>query len=214
MLKALLLTLLLASAFNSSIAQAQADTAFHKLNKLFTTGDFDGDKKPDTLYQHNYSRLQKAEIMYAPDPEKTDWDSVVKWFYRQQADVFLKMSGGSIPVLHLGTAQGLYCLINIGDINHDGKDEVALVADFCDYSNVNSCKIYSLCHNRWTLLKEFGIHEAAFSFTGNRMPLFKDIKGFLEKQGGKWKYADYNQNDFNTAEEVGSMKILALKRCL
>lgn len=186
---------------------------FHKLEKLFVTGDFDGDKKRDTLYQHNYSRLEKKEIDFAPDPMKVEWDEVIQWFYEQESDVNLKLNKKNAEVLHLGIAQGLYCLITIGDTNKDGKDEIVLVTDRCDLSRVNTCAIYTLCKGKWQLLKEFDIFEGAFDWEGGTKPNFSSIPGFLELQNHIWKYSDYNQNDFDTAAEVGQMKVLKLGKC-
>lgn len=115
----------------------------HKLNKLFVVGDFDGDGKQDTTFQHNYSRLTRAEIENSADPFQNEYDTVIKWFYEQDTDLYLRINKTKHDTLHLGTAQGLYCLINIGDNNADGKDEIAFVIDFLDFSRVNSCKIYS-----------------------------------------------------------------------
>lgn len=183
------------------------------LDKLFVIGDFDGDKKQDTLYQHNYSKLTKSEIKFAPDPYQNDWDQVINWFYKQEANVYLNMNNNLRSKLDLGAAQGLYCLINIGDNNHDGKDEIALVMDKLDYSNINTCKIFSLCNNQWTLLKEFGIHEDAFNFTTKKMPVFTQIKDYLEKISGEWVYKDYSQNEYDRAEDVGKMLPLELNKC-
>ena len=186
----------------------------HKLEKLFIIGDFDGDKKVDTIFQHNFSRLEKKEIDFAPNPMKTDWDEVVKWFYNQDADVNLKLNQNNDNILHLGTAKGLYCLINIGDNNKDGKDEIAFVIDKLDESRTNTCKIYTLCNGKWQLLKEFGILEDAFDWKkGETQPKFNSIIGYLEKQNGTWNYLDYNQTEYDSADEVGKMKILKLNKC-
>ncbi len=185
----------------------------HKLEKLFVVGDFDGDEKQDTIFQHNYSRLTKTEIDYSADPFQNEWDTVVKWFYDQGADLYLVINKSNQDTLHLGTAQGLYCLINIGDNNADGKDEIALVIDYLDFSMVNSCKIYSLCKDNWTLLKQFGVHEDAFSFTSEKAPIFDNIKDYLEKQNGKWVYNDYLQDGYEKQENVGKMLTLKLDRC-
>lgn len=185
----------------------------HKLKKLFVVGDFDGDGIKDTIFQYNFSQLTKTEIDNAADPFQNDWDAVVKWFYDQDADVNLTLNKNNSDTLHLGTAQGLYCLINIGDNNADGKDEIAFVVDCLDFSRVNSCKIYSLCNNKWMLLKQFGIHEDSFDFTTDEAPLFENIKGFLEKKNGNWFYKDYLQNSYDCEEEVGKMLKLKLDGC-
>jgi hypothetical protein len=202
-------------AVDNSIATKTTEDKIklHKLNKLFVAGDFDGDKKQDTVFQHNYSRLTKAEIENSADPFQNEWDTVVKWFYDQNADLYLTINKSDQDTLRLGTAQGLYCLINIGDNNADGKDEIALVVDNLDFSTVNSCEIYSLCKGKWTLLKQFGVHENAFHFTSDKAPLFGNIKEFLEKQNGKWIYKDYSQDGYENQDYVGKMFALKLDSC-
>src|SRR5690349_1694605 len=81
---------------------------FHKLNKLYVTGDFDGDSKNDTVFQHNFSKLQQTEIDSSPYAYKNNWDTVAKWFYDQQSDVYLTINKIAQDTLHLGVAQGLY----------------------------------------------------------------------------------------------------------
>lgn len=185
----------------------------HKLEKLFVVGDFDGDRNQDTIFQHNFSRLTQSEIEQAADPFQNEWDTVVKWFYDQDADLYLTINKSGKDSLSLGTAQGLYCLINIGDNNADGKDEIALVIDYLDFSRVNSCKVYSLCGDKWTLLKQFGIHEDAFNFTSEKAPLFKIIKEYLEFDNDKWVYKDYSQDGYDNSEDVGKMLPLKLDKC-
>lgn len=201
------------SETHTELSKKKPNENFLKLEKLFVEGNFDGDKKVDTIYQHNFSNLQKKEIDFAPNPMKTDWDEVVKWFYHQEADVTLTLNKKNSEILHLGTAQGLYCLINIGDNNNDGKDEIAFVIDKLDDSRTNTCKIYTICKGKWQLLKEFGIREDAFDWEGETQPKFNSIKGYLEKQNNAWMYLDNNQNEYETADEVGKMKVLKLDKC-
>lgn len=186
----------------------------HKLKKLFVVGDFVGDGKQDTVFQHNYSCLTRTEIEYSADPVQNEWDTVIEWFYDQDADVNLTINKNNKDTLHLGTAQGLYCLINIGDNNSDGKDEMALVIDYLDFSSVNSCKIYTSCNDKWTLLKQFKIHEEAFSFTSDKAPLVDNIKEYLEYENGKWVYKDYMQDLIQEdLKDVGKMSPLRLDKC-
>ena len=154
----------------------------HKLNKLFVVGDFDGDGVQDTVFQHNYSRFKKTEIVWSPEPSQNEWDVVIKWFYDHDADVYLSLNGKD--TLHLGAAQGLYCLINTGDNNADGKDEIAFVIDYLDFSRINSCKIYSFCNGQWALLKQFEVYEDAFDLISDAMPTFDCITDHLEKRNG------------------------------
>nr|WP_199000569.1 hypothetical protein [Flavobacterium sp. ASV13] len=195
--------------FNKTVnASKETDKkkSFHKLEKLFCIGDFDGDGKRDTIFQHNFSKLKKEEIENAPDPAKNEWEDIIKWFTRQDSDVYLAFNKTNQDTLHLGTAQGLYCLLNIGDINFDNKDEIAFVVDYLDFSNLNSCKIYSLCNGKWVELKQFNINESAFDFASTKI-IPSDIKDYLEKKDNKWFYRDNLQSD-------PKMQLLKLEKCL
>lgn len=175
------------------------------MEKLFCVGDFDGDGKRDTIFEHNFSKLKKEEIEYALDPAKNKWEDIIKWFSKQDSDVYLAFSKINQDKLHLGTAQGLYCLLNIGDTNFDGKDEIAFVVDNLDFSNLNSCKIYSLCKGKWVELKQFNIDESAFNFTSTKI-ISSGIKNYLEKKDNKWFYKDNLQNE-------PKMQLLKLNKC-
>lgn len=196
---------------SSTVSKTTDDNIkLHKLKKLFVVGDFNGDGKQDTIFQHNWSKLTKTEIEYSADPFQNDWDTVVKWFYDQDAEVYLTSNKSNQDTLRLGPAQGLYCLINIGDNNNDGKDEIALVVDVLDFSRVNTCEIYSLCKDKWTILKQFDVHEGSFDYTANKAPIFDNIKDHLEKRNNRWFYKD---NSHDKQEEVGKMFALKLDRC-
>lgn len=188
----------------SVLKKTETDT-FHKLGKLFCVGDFDGDGKRDTIFQHNFSKLKKEEIINAPDPAKNEWEDVVKWFMGQDSDVYLAFNKTKSDTLHLGTAQGLYCLINIGDNNFDGRDEIALVIDNLDFSNLNSCKIYSMCKGKWLELKQFNINESAFDMVEGAQNTFSDIPDYLEKKDNKWYYTDNLENE--------KMQLLKIEKC-
>ncbi len=184
----------------------------HPLRKLSVKGDFNGDGTKEILYQGNYSKVINAEIKNAPDPSFENWDDVVAWFYEQQSDVTLSFKGGR--KLHLGVGQGLYCLINVGDLNKDGRDEIALVVDRCDQSRVNTCFIYSYCKNSWVVLKSFEILEDAFDYVGSTAPNFKIIKDYLELKKGKWYYQDYNKIRYNSSSEaIQKLRRLVISKC-
>jgi len=186
---------------------------FHKLNKLYVVGDFDGDKKQDTLFQHTCSASTKKKIDSAPDPFHHEWYNVVQWLSRQDAAVYITMRTVKPDTLQLGFGARLYCLINIGDNNSDGREEIAVVTDYADFSNVNTCRIYSLCKGKWTVLKAFGVHESSFEFTGHKQPVFNKIRNFLEKQNGKWMYTSYEAGNFNRDKGEGKLQPLSVGKC-
>ena len=187
--------------------------AFQKLNKLFVVGDFDGDGIRDTVFQHTVSLRTGKEIVHTPDPFQHEWDNMVKWFDDQEAEVYLTMNIQNPDTLHLGFAQGLYGLINVGDNNADGRDEIALVIDHLDFSAVNSCKIFSLCKGQWTLLKQFGVLEDAFVLTDEQAHAFDQIAGFLENRNGKWMYRDYLPQEDVDQDGDENLAVLILDKC-
>lgn len=191
---------------SSTIVQKKAGhIILYKLKMNFCIGNFDGDGIRDTIFVHNFSKLLKADIENTPDPTKNEWDDVVKWYLRQDSDLYLFINKTKKQTLHLGRAQGLYCLLNIGDANFDGKDEIAFVVDYLDFSNLNSCKIYSFCQGKWVALKQFNVNESAFDFLSAQEPL-SGINNYLEKKGNQWYYRDNLQNDTK-------MQLLKLKKC-
>lgn len=198
-----------------SLLQQAGNEGFHPLTKLFVVGDFNGDHLLDTLKQSTYSALSNKEIEMAPDPFQHEWDTVVSWFYEQDANVCLTMGKWGKDSIRFGVAHGLYCLLNIGDNNKDGKDEVAVVVDWLDYTSVNRCRILSLCNDKWVILKEFYIHEDAFNFTNETRPVFAQINEYLEPSANGWLFNDYDEqfSDEANPDMIGKLRPLSIERC-
>ncbi|RZJ71801.1 hypothetical protein [Flavobacterium sp.] len=184
---------------------------YHKIRKLSITGDFDGDGKQDVLSEHFYSNVQKREISQTADPFQVEWETVIKWFYDQDVQHYIALDNPAKTELRLGNTHGLLCLINIGDENRDGKDEIALVPDLLDHTRSNTCTIYSLCDGKWQTLKQFDIYEGAFDFQGVQ-PVFNSVPDYLEKQNGRWVFHDYHA-DYDSAQDVGKLLPLKLGKC-
>ncbi len=185
------------------------NTFFH-LKKLSITGDFDGDGKIDTLCQNTINELTKQPIDSFPDSQ---WNSIENYFGLMNSDVQLFMSNKPNDTLHLGAGGSLYCLINIGDNNKDNKDEIAVVVDYYDFTNISTCVIYSLCGNKWNEIKSFKVFESAFDYEVDSMPNFKQINGYLEYRKNKWYYIDYT-DWFNAETDKDTiLKPLIIKKC-
>lgn len=184
---------------------------FKNQKTLSITGNFSG-KGEDILTAAITDSLGKP-LQRVPDPMKSDWDTLVRYYFRMGYYTTISLKTGTTPKLTF-TGQGVYCLINIGDNNNDGKDEIALVPDLPDYSNLNSCHIYSVCDGTWKKLFSFGIFEGAFDFTGDIGPAFKTIPDFFEKQGKSWEYRDYyNQDEYDSLTYLNQMKKLIIPNC-
>lgn len=196
-------------SLNTNNDRVLKNTFFH-LKKLSITGDFDGDGKVDTLSQNTINKQTKQPIDSFPDSQ---WNSIENYFWLMNADVQLFMSNKPCDTLHLGAGGSLYCLINIGDNNKDKKDEVAVVVDYYDLTNISTCVIYSLCGNKWKEIKSFKVFESAFDYEGDSIPNSKQINGYLEYRKNKWYYIDY-YDWFNAETDKDTMlKPLIIKKC-
>lgn len=186
--------------------------SFYKPDKLELKGDFDGNGTQDTLRELVYSSLRRMDMDSIPDPFQNDRDSVEAWLYDQNSEVQIIALEDT---LHLGLAQGLYCLINMGDNNKDGKDEVAVVLDSLDHSKTNACTIYSLCKGKWRPLRRFTIHEDAFDAMNDEgLERYSYIKGYLEQRNGKWLYSDYlSGQGMDSVSKVIKWQALQLPAC-
>ncbi len=181
-----------------------------KLESKSIIGDFDGDKKTDTLFEIHTSGDYKKVITEVPFID--EYDNMVDYYFKNSIRTSLKSSNNKIKNLDLGISFGVYCLINIGDNNNDKKDEIALVIDYCDYSSLNSCIIYSFCNNNWEIIKHFTINENSFDYIESEKLEPNKINNYLEKKDGKWFYADALEI-FRSYDTIMKMKRLKIKKC-
>lgn len=188
-----------------------------KLQTVSVIGDFDGDKQIDTLNQIYTSEDNPKPIHQVTfnNPKNIDYEyDKVNYYFKHRIQVDLKSNNPKINSLWLGICYGTFCLINVGDINHDGKDELAITIDYCDYSLPNSCNIYGYCNNEWKELHQFNINENAFTYGKSEVLDPNKIEKYLEKRNGKWYYLDYLEwfrDDSN--EKTTPMRPLKVKKC-
>lgn len=203
----LLLSIFLLVGFKHA---TKKEMQLEQLERKSIIGDFDGDKKADTLFEIHTSGEKDSIITEIPFID--DYDKTVDYYFKNSIRTSLKSSNKKIKELDLGTSFGVYCLINIGDNNNDRKDEIALVIDYCDFSNLNSCKIYSLCNNNWKMINHFSIHEAAFEYSEGEKLDPNIIGDYLQKKDGKWFYADALEV-LQSDDTIIKMKPLKIKKC-
>jgi hypothetical protein len=173
----------------------------------YVVGHFTGKDANDTLRFQYFSWLDGVEITRIPSMEN-DWDSIIQWFNQTyQINSFIAYG---TDTLSFESAYDLLCFFNIGDVNLDGVDEFAMVVNWLDYSNLNSCRIYSICNHKFSLLKVFEIHESAFLQEGAQDTSFVGIKDFLEKEHDVWRFREYCSDEVG---ENGEMEILQLGKC-
>jgi len=182
------------------------------VSTLSITGDFDGDGKQDILYQFladsTGNRVEKI-----PEFENETWEEIVDYYAQRGYYTALSVKRNPTDTLGFGFSQGFYCLINIGDLNNDKRDEIAVVPDKMDFSRHNYCYIYSLCNATWKELIRFNVHEGAFDYTGDAPPIFTNIPEVLEYRNNEWRFYDYLDMDYENEEQVGQMKQLKVTDC-
>ena len=188
----------------------QIKAKYERLSSEIVIGDFDGDKVIDTLSELHF--FGKQEKLITEIPLFEEYEDQVDYYYKHHITTTLKSNKKSIKSLKLGVSFGTYCLINIGDNNNDGKDELAVVIAYCDFSMMNSCKIYSLCDSNWKMINHFAVHENSFLFEeGEKLDPTK-IKDYLEQKKGKWFYADAWEL-LNADDTLSKMKPLKINKC-
>ena len=179
-------------------------------NTLSIEGDFDGDGHKEKMVSFVSDSTGKAVNRL---PYGEEWNETLDYVFGNGINTKLYIEGKKSDTIKLGTSMGVYCLINLGDINNDKKDEIVLVIDNPDYSSVNTGRIYSLCNGKWSEIKTFGVHEEAFSTENEKTVVFKEIKGFLEHHKGAWLYADYNDESYTMYPPPEQMKPLRVPSC-
>jgi len=130
-----------------STTATQDRTASPELNstelfghRFMITGDVDGDGVVDTLTEVYYSTELDREVpKYVQD---MPYDSLVERAYDFGALVILQRSGGKVDTLDArGHGFGLALLVNEGDLDGDGGDEIGYVLDNADWSNTNTYRV-------------------------------------------------------------------------
>lgn len=128
--------------------------------RFFLIGDFDGDKIKDTLREKVVSLNTNKEInkFY----EEIEYDDLVEVTIKKNPHVSLVSNSKKIKTFDLGISGqifGFSFLKNEGDLNGDGIDEISYVADYADFSNLNSMVIITYKNRKWVKLYEFHIWD-------------------------------------------------------
>lgn len=140
------------------VNQYKAGVIYDAIVKNNILGDFDGNGIKEELKETLYSSITKTSIDALP---RIGYDSIVDFVYDLKPILSLKSTNKKIPNLELTkkTSFGLFFIKNEGDLNGDGTDEISVVIDWADWSQCNSCFIYSLQKNRWVKLGQFEVRE-------------------------------------------------------
>ena len=125
-------------------------------------GDFDGDGQLDTLVEHFKDKATDQETNKFYKEVELDIDYQYYNYDKRQVYTTLESSSGKVLPLIRGFILGFSWLETIGDVDNNGTDEVGLVFNNADASNLNHYYIYTLTDSGWVELHSFGIREFNF----------------------------------------------------
>ena len=181
----------------------QADTnSFHKEfgDRYSIVGDFNGDRKVDTVFESYISSLTNKETYKKQNTVdlENNLDLIIKklpvtrlYASIPRVDTFI--------VTKEAQQIGLFHFRNLGDLNEDGKDEIGYAINWSDNSNLNHYHIVSIIDNKFKEIFSFNINEM-FCYEGSE-ELF-DNKEFIQKTGNKtFKYKFYSDSATNDTGE-------------
>jgi hypothetical protein len=135
--------------------RAQSSTAPGNIPKDSVEGDFDGDGKKEYVW------------MVSPQIDSTGMGCV------GDCDCFLKFSNPDIPFIKLPDCIG-GAIINHGDLNGDGADEIGLLPDWFT-SCWRNYYVFTLRHKKWTNAVD-PIQTNCNQWEAGAIPIEKDPK--------------------------------------
>ena len=181
----------------------QADTnSFHKEfgDRYSIVGDFNGDRKVDTVFESYISSLTNKETYKKQNT--VDWENNLDLIIKKLPVTRLYASIPKVDtfiVTKEAQQIGLFHFRNLGDLNEDGKDEIGYAINWSDNSNLNHYHIVSIINNKFKEIFSFEINEM-FCYEGSE-GLF-DNKEFIQKIGNKTiKYKFYSDSATNNTGE-------------
>ncbi len=128
--------------------------------RFIIVGDFDGNGKEDTLRERHVALATNQETNKYFEGVESIWHQGNE-YHPIRSFLQANPTSGINELDSLGQL-GLHWLENIGDIDKNGTDEVGLLKDGADYSNVNTYEIYTYKNNRWYLFYDISTREYDF----------------------------------------------------
>jgi len=165
---------------NTSINNIPGISTENVGDRLSITGDFNGDGQSDTLKESFISSFDGKETNKY---YKADFDSMVSLTIQKKP--ISRLLSYHLKPLNVNKDNwqlfGLAYLKNEGDLNGDGNDEVGLIVDWADWSDVNYYQVYSYKFNEWKVLLSFEIRD----YDVVEIKKNKESKGFLYKNSAE-----------------------------
>ncbi|MFN8416804.1 MAG: hypothetical protein U0U66_10795 [Cytophagaceae bacterium] len=162
------------SFFKDSLGHLTEEGVRFKVNHVLTNstpvfgyrfviyGDFNGDHVQDTLVEHYMDSLyQKEEPKFYQNPNSDNeyGNSIfINSYFNRKSYLGVTFTQAKLN----GSDFGFHYVENCGDLNCDGKDEILVVKQHADYSNLNHAYIYTFKKGAWQLLWAIPVREWQF----------------------------------------------------
>ncbi|MGC4039898.1 MAG: hypothetical protein QM710_03645 [Flavobacterium sp.] len=166
---------------------------------LFISGDFNGDKATDTIFESYQSSITHKEISKLHD--SINWDNDLDLTIKSKPVTTLYSSDKSIEKFMVSDhpqQKGVYLFANLGDINDDGKDEFGYAVDWADFSSLNTYHIMTLKQGSFIEIFQFPIHESMSIPEGKDFDP-KDLIKKTSKKTIRYNYVDLAEVDIRQA---------------
>ena len=130
-----------------------------KGHRFRIVADVNGNRRRDTLTE----RFVDPATGHEADKFIADasYDSLSARIWRMKPISFVECTDTSVGrlIIREGESFGLSHLVNEGDLNGDGRDELGWVGHWVDHSNVNTYRITSWNGSEWVQLASFEMWE-------------------------------------------------------
>lgn len=139
-------------------------TMKNPFERIIVVGDFDGDSQPDTLQEAYINKNTKEEIEKISFDNCKSQDCVDKFIETNNPGsyLFFKSRGDTLFVSYKKEDYptfGITGLLNIGNIDENQGDELAIITGWANHTLITKCEIWTFNLDKWEKLKDFYIHE-------------------------------------------------------
>jgi hypothetical protein len=158
------------SSNTKDILIKKIDTLLSKAIPVFgyrftVVGDFNGDNITDTLYERFTDSTYQHEVPKYYERLDTNFDYSDIVFINESLNYVSYIEWKNVDTKLFGGQLGFHYIENCGDINVDGKDEILVVKQWSDYSNINEAIIYTFDKNQWIQIYTIPVWEWQFPYS-------------------------------------------------
>ena len=166
--------------FESEVTQNTTDNQFLPYCPQIWVDNYLSTQNQDTITVLLWSQSQQHYLDSIPNETQTD---AMEWYIDNNVEMVLKLKDIDPLRIQYATAL-LYCSI----LKEGEKTTIALVPNFAQMSNTNTCFVYEIANEKWILVNSFDILTSFVFCDENEEP---ELNQWLIQKNGKWFYKDY-----------------------